>query len=166
MSRSNYDKPFYVDVGTSIVAVRCASNHDVVARYDHARYGKQSIEEAERICARLNAEKMSEACRAMNDDGDPALCEELDCPYYGEPNGCNSPCGQHPTTEKSSAVGNAAAMREALVKAKRVLHCAIVADILKGDDAYDALDAVISALSKPPRNCDAGTAAERKGATE
>lgn len=36
MSRSNYDKPFYIDVGTSIVAIRCASNHDVIVRYDHA----------------------------------------------------------------------------------------------------------------------------------
>lgn len=35
MGRSNYDKPFYVDVGTSIVAIRCASNHDVIIRYDY-----------------------------------------------------------------------------------------------------------------------------------
>ena len=34
VSRSNYDKPFYVDVGTSIVAIRCASNHDVIWRKD------------------------------------------------------------------------------------------------------------------------------------
>ena len=50
--------------------------------------------------------------------------------------------------------GNAAAMREALEQAQRVLHCAIVADILKGEDAYEALNAVSTALSAPPRNCD------------
>ena len=41
-----------------------------------------------------------------------AICEkchdgeiEPECEYYGEPNGCNSPIyGEHPTTEKSSAV--------------------------------------------------------------
>lgn len=56
MSRSNYDKPFYVDCGTSIAAVRCASNHDVVARFDHGVHGDWAIEEAGRVCDRLNAE--------------------------------------------------------------------------------------------------------------
>lgn len=55
MSRSNYDKPFYVDVGTSIVAVRCASNHDVVLRYDHSRL-PQTIQLAEAACDRMNKE--------------------------------------------------------------------------------------------------------------
>ena len=56
MSRSNHDKPFYVDVGMSIAAIRCASNDDVIDRYDHAAHGKWAIEEANRICDRLNAE--------------------------------------------------------------------------------------------------------------
>ena len=55
MGRSNYDKPFYVDVGTSIVAVRCASNHDVVLEYDHARM-PYAIELAEKACDRMNRE--------------------------------------------------------------------------------------------------------------
>lgn len=55
MSRSNYDKPFYVDVGTSIVAIRCASNHDVVLEYDHARM-PYAIELAENACDRMNKE--------------------------------------------------------------------------------------------------------------
>ena len=55
MSRSNYDKPFYVDVGTSIVAIRCASNHDVVLEYDHARM-PYAIELAEKACDRMNRE--------------------------------------------------------------------------------------------------------------
>ena len=48
--------PFYVDVGTSVVAVRCASNHDVIWRADHGLGGKSWIDEAKRICARMNEE--------------------------------------------------------------------------------------------------------------
>ena len=66
-----------------------------------------------------------------------------------------------PTSEKSSAVGNAAAMHKALEKVLRVLHCAIVADILKGDDVNGAYNEVITALSAPPRNCDVGTSEEQ-----
>lgn len=51
-------------------------------------------------------------------------------------------------------LGNAAAMREALKQAMRVLHCSIVAEILNGEDAHEALNAVTTALSAPPRNCD------------
>ena len=55
MSRSNYDKPFYVDVGTSIVAVRCASNHDVIERYDYMR-NPYTLKLAEDVCDRMNKE--------------------------------------------------------------------------------------------------------------
>ena len=55
MSRSNIDKPFYVDVGTSIAAVRCQSNMDVIDRFDHVRLGKAGIEMAEKECDRMNA---------------------------------------------------------------------------------------------------------------
>jgi hypothetical protein len=61
MSRSNYGKPFYVDVGTSIAAVRCASDREIVAMYDHGRAGRWAIEEAERICDKLNSEVKSAA---------------------------------------------------------------------------------------------------------
>lgn len=50
------NKPLYVDVGSSVVAIRCASNHDVLWRRDHVWNGKGAIEEAERICARMNDE--------------------------------------------------------------------------------------------------------------
>lgn len=66
-----------------------------------------------------------------------------------------------PTSEKSSVVGNSAKMREALEKVRRVLHCAIVADILKGDDVNSAFNEVTAALSAPPRNCDVGTDEEK-----
>ena len=71
-----------------------------------------------------------------------------------------------PTSEKSSAVGNAAAMRKALEKVRRVLHCAIVADILKGEDAIKAFNAVTAALSAPPRNCDRHECATTKSAQD
>ena len=57
---------------------------------------------------------------------------------------------------------NAAKLREALAKVRRVLHCAIIAGILKGDDAYDALNMATAALKEPPRNCDVGTAEEQE----
>lgn len=55
MSRSNYDKPFYVDVGTSVVAIRCASNHDVIERYDHV-WHPHTLELAKDVCDRMNKE--------------------------------------------------------------------------------------------------------------
>ena len=55
MSRSNYDKPFYVDVGTSIAAIRCASNSDVIFEYDYRRC-PQVIQFAKDACDRINRE--------------------------------------------------------------------------------------------------------------
>ena len=55
MSRSNHDKPFYVDVGTSIVAIRCASNHDVLMRYDYS-LSPNALNFAKGICDRMNRE--------------------------------------------------------------------------------------------------------------
>lgn len=55
MSRSNYNKPFYVDIGTSIVAIRCASNGDIIFRYDHTKC-PQVIQLAEDDCDRMNRE--------------------------------------------------------------------------------------------------------------
>lgn len=55
MSRSNYDKPFYVDVGTSIVAIRCASNRDVICEFDQG-ICPTIIKIAKDICDRMNRE--------------------------------------------------------------------------------------------------------------
>jgi hypothetical protein len=55
MSRSNYDKPFFVDVGTSIVAIRCASNRDVIFEYDHGRC-PHVLKIAKDVCERMNME--------------------------------------------------------------------------------------------------------------
>ena len=77
-----------------------------------------------------------------------------------------------PTTEKSSAVGNAAATREALEAMNRIdtkglkrLLCELVeADIFDGGQINKTISAVEKArraLSAPPRNCDMGTAEEQ-----
>jgi hypothetical protein len=55
MSRSNYDKPFYVDVGTSIVAIRCMSNRDVLVQYDHVN-NPGMLKYAQDVCDRMNRE--------------------------------------------------------------------------------------------------------------
>ena len=82
-----------------------------------------------------------------------AICEkchdgdiEPDCEYYGEPNGCNSPIyGEHP---KAQPVGNAAAMREALKEARKVIKA------MGGYWARITLPIIDAALAAPARNCD------------
>lgn len=89
---------------------------------------------------------------------------EPDCEYYGEPNGCNSPIyGEHPTTEKSSAVGDTAAMREAL-EAVAELLCEIqgLGRSPTSNKAYAVKRKVYAALAASPRNCDVGTAQEQE----
>ena len=58
--------------------------------------------------------------------------------------------GRYATSEKSSQVGNAAAIREALVMVKRLFDGLLMwqQDIRKAHEAVDA------ALAAPPRNCD------------
>ena len=51
----NPKQPFYVDVGTSVVAIRCASRHDVIERYDHVRH-PHTLELAKDVCDRMNRE--------------------------------------------------------------------------------------------------------------
>ena len=109
MSRSNYDKPFYVDVGTSVVSIRCASNSDVIFEYDYTKC-PQVIQFAKDDCDRMNREaeigrplrncdvgtaeeqsvRMSEFCREQYEKSDGImLCsgcrfhgiEGLDCQF-------------------------------------------------------------------------------------
>ena len=79
------------------------------------------------------------------------------------------------TREKSSAVGNAAEMREALLETKSVIaRCMEILNKIPGGVPYDGLiddvadeicdlreSYVNPALSDPPRNCDVGTAEEQ-----
>ena len=55
-----------------------------------------------------------------------------------------------PTSEKSSSVGNAAAMREALMMVKRLFD----GRLMWQTDIRKAHEAVNAALAKLPRNCD------------
>ena len=68
--------------------------------------------------------------------------------------------GRESTCEESSQVGNAAAMREALLEASIALSSATHHHLTE-DDAKECLAVIESALSKPPRNCDVGTAEEQ-----
>ena len=61
------------------------------------------------------------------------------------------------TCEKSSQVGNAAAMREALVMVKRIFD----GRLMWQTDIRKAHEEVNSALAEPPRNCDVGSAEEQ-----
>ena len=79
------------------------------------------------------------------------------------------------TREKSSAVGNAAEMREALLETKSVIaRCMEILNKIPGGVPYDGLiddvadeicdlreSYVNPALSDPPRNCDVGTVEEQ-----
>lgn len=69
----NPKQPFYVDVGTSVVAIRCASNHDVIERYDHVR-SPHALELAKDICDRMNRE-----VEIRNSGNFAALREALIC---------------------------------------------------------------------------------------
>lgn len=56
MSRSsNNNKPFYVDVGTSIVAIRCASDHYIITENDYGRFPIM-LNITKDLCDRLNKE--------------------------------------------------------------------------------------------------------------
>lgn len=123
MSRSNYDKPFYVDIGTSIAAVRCASNHDVVYRRDHILYNG-AIKEVEELCDRLNKEcelflKTQAALAIPPRNGEVGTAKEqaerfehycyanrtrerccLDCPLVDEPS-CEIAWAQMPYDEEA-----------------------------------------------------------------
>ena len=72
-----------------------------------------------------------------------------------------------PTSEKSSAAGNAAAMREALEKADAALSLIsksawfIDANFAVTKAVIDARNAIEASLAELPRNCDVGTAWEQ-----
>lgn len=65
-----------------------------------------------------------------------------------------------PTREKSSAVGNAAAMREALEAAIPIMRACLF-DYYNTTDINKVVGEMKAALAAPPRNCDVGTADEQ-----
>ena len=115
--------------------------------------------------------------------GDCVKCAEVpdeSCKYYGEPDGCNfrslanilrkaevcEMIGREATREKSSQVGNAAKIREALSDA-----CYAMFNFLKTqnggyEEMANALDKAKAALAEPPRNCDRPECATTKAAQD
>lgn len=90
-----------------------------------------------------DAATIREACRRLNEYGDPTLCAEIGCPFYGEPDGCSHPTGYR-------TVGNSAAMYAALMKVKKLFD----GRIMFQPAIREAHEAVNAALAAPPRNCD------------
>ena len=66
-----------------------------------------------------------------------------------------------PITEKSSAVGNAAALREAVIKALTLLNVCDWPSGVSLDGVCEVIHEIDSVLDKPPRQCDVGTAEEQ-----
>ena len=96
----------------------------------------------------MTKKNIREACRLANEEGDQTLCERENCPWYGDPNGCN-----HPTGYRDEApYGNAAAMRNALLEIQE-----LAAGMTSKEDEENALailDECAAALAEPARNCD------------
>ena len=63
-----------------------------------------------------------------------------------------------PTSEKSSAVGNAAAMRETLLRCDAIAQ---MPEIREYTIVKEMRNLIKKALAAPPRNCDVGTAEEQ-----
>ena len=127
-----FGAPFYVEVGTSIVAIRCASNHDVVWRADHSVHGKATVDWAESVCTRMNQEAhIRELSKNVSKNG--------------------ADFGQ---------LGDAAKLREALKHIKDRLPHMLQYMRIHWEDAnaggyFDELMLVIdAALAAQPRNCD------------
>lgn len=139
MSRSNYDKPFYVDVGTSIVAIRCAYNHEVVVQYDYV-WHPYTLELVKDVCDRMN-----ENCEKFNaSTGKESL-------QVGN------------TAKMREALEWFWSKRSMLDFCHNNLFSKTWED---WDKFYSFLrefaNKVQSALSAPPRNCDVGTAEEQE----
>lgn len=106
--------------------------------------------------------------------GDCVKCAEVpdeSCKYYGEPDGCNfrslanilrkaevcEMIGREATREKSSQVGNAAKMREAVSRILGIadhLQTRFTIPKLVSEEISELKQIAESALSSPPRNCD------------
>lgn len=112
-----------------------------------------------------DAEAVLAACRLAHEDGDDTLCAEIDCPWRGEPNGCNHPTGYREVESPTSLAptGNAAAMREALEQIRNDLWdlMGTSSESARSNMACDMSRKISAALSEPARNCDVGTADEQ-----
>ena len=88
--------------------------------------------------------KWKETCAKCADgEIEPTYCE-----YYGEPNGCNSP-----TYHAHPPAGNAAEMRAALEKIRKIASINIDECVGDYSDAR-VIEIADAALAAPARNCD------------
>jgi hypothetical protein len=136
-----FGAPFYVEVGTSIVAIRCASNHDVVWRADHSVHGKATVDWAESVCTRMNQEAhRRELSKNVSKNG--------------------ADFGQ---------LGDAAKLREALIEIRDICQ-RVGAAISPLSKRYKSQECravnqcfrnAVATLAEPPRNCDVGTMKEQ-----
>ena len=161
MSRSNYDKPFYVDVGTSVVAIRCASNHDVVDRADHI-YSKDIIKLFEETCDRMNREfelYANQRASSVRPKCDWSVKDALNfantLANHGWTMDANSDAASsciYALCRMLKEIGNPAALRNALKE---------IADICDGkteqspsEERLIIYNLAKAALAEPARNCD------------
>ena len=175
MSRSNYDKPFYVDVGTSIAAIRCASNHDPVCSINHHCWidhngWKSSIELLKKDCDRMNKEvELYAQSKAVDTKPtcDWSVKDALDfantLANHGWTRDANADAASsciYALCRMLEDIGNAAAMREALDDVMHLLPHMLQYMRVHWEDAnaggyYKKIESgVKAALSAPPRNCD------------
>lgn len=138
-----FGAPFYVEVGTSIVAIRCASNHDVVWRADHSVHGKATVDWAESVCTRMNQEAHK------RERGD---CAKLREALLQVIRSMELESG-HMCTEKKR-LGMHGQTQEDLCKGCRARNAECWTMTLKRECE--------AALAEKPRNCDVYTADELK----
>lgn len=130
-----------VAIGTAVAALLVEINDDE--------------KEGESITPKPDPDWKDICAKCKDGDIEPKHCE-----YYGEPNGCNSPIyGEHPTAEKSSAVGDCAKLREALKAAELGLFRWLSGSISR-DEHRELVATIKTALAATPRNCDRFASAE------
>ena len=164
MSRSNHDKPFYVDVGTSVAAIRCASNHDVVCSIDHHGW-KSSIELLEKDCDRMNREFDLSAKRILDSvymKSDWSVAQALALANalanHGWERGANSDVASaciYALCRMLKEGGNPAALRNALKEIADICDGrANAANPSPSQDMFIIYNLAKAALAEPARNCD------------
>lgn len=171
-----FGAPFYVEVGTSIVAIRCASNHDVVWRVDHSVHGKATVDWAESVCTRMNQEahirELSKNVSKNGADfgqlGNAAKLREalkkIDKIVWDKKRHTKEETEAHRiATEVLTAVhstspepigGDCAKLREAVIGLRDRISMFYKNEWIPYDEWEGANDDANSALAAPARNCD------------
>ena len=164
MSRSNYDKPFYVDVGTSMVAIRCASNHDVIWSRDHV-WNPTTIKLLEDACERMNKEfelyaksKVADTKPTCDWSVKDALNFANTLANHGWTRDANADAASsciYALCRMLKDGGNPAALRNALKEIADICDGrANAANPSPSQDMFIIYNLAKAALAEPARNCD------------